>query len=401
VDVVRQHHETKNPLVHVARKRQGLKAAAFAASALAFASLGDAFLYPFLPVNYKLAGIDVGWVGIILSVNRFVRIFSNRIMVSLFATLGLRAGMIAAVIGAILSTAGYAIAAGIVSWVALRILWGLCFSAMRIGALGYAVGSPRQGLALGVSRSLQEAGPLATLFFAPYLLGTFPLNQIFILLALCSVPALWFAWQLPKSNDRTKEPPPETFLKVPSTINCITFVSALIVDGILVVALGILFLNYTDDVSLLEASAFAAFYLAYRRVCLVVLSPGGGWLADRFGIDRIFAISAMLVITGAMMLSYGWISAGVIILFTFYSLHTAITPGKVARGENQSLNGVADNATWRDIGAAVGTLLGGVLVAVPSSVAFALSAGSFLLMLLLVVHSGLVRRFYRQQIADK
>jgi hypothetical protein len=38
---------------------KGIKASAFAALALAFASFGDAFLYPFLPVNFESVGIPV------------------------------------------------------------------------------------------------------------------------------------------------------------------------------------------------------------------------------------------------------------------------------------------------------------------------------------------------------
>ncbi len=61
-------------------KEGGLKAPALAALVLAFASFGDAFLYPFLPVNFDAAGVPLAYVGLVLSVNRIIRIISNSIM---------------------------------------------------------------------------------------------------------------------------------------------------------------------------------------------------------------------------------------------------------------------------------------------------------------------------------
>jgi MFS transporter, DHA1 family, multidrug resistance protein len=98
--------------------KDGLKAPAFAALALAFASFGDAFLYPFLPVNFNDVGIPVVWVGLLLSVNRFVRILANTVIVHALAKYGLRSVMIVAVMLAVVSTLGYGIATGlIVPWV--------------------------------------------------------------------------------------------------------------------------------------------------------------------------------------------------------------------------------------------------------------------------------------------
>src|SRR3989337_942447 len=93
-------------------KENRLKTPAYAALALAFASFGDAFLYAFLPVNNAVAGVPLVWVGILLSVNRFVRIFSNGIMVYLFSIYSLRVIMIGAAILAIGSTLGYGVASG-------------------------------------------------------------------------------------------------------------------------------------------------------------------------------------------------------------------------------------------------------------------------------------------------
>jgi MFS transporter, DHA1 family, multidrug resistance protein len=340
-----------------------LRASSNASLALALASFGDAFLYAFLPVNSVVVGVPVLWVGVLLSVNRFVRIISNNIMVHVFARYGLRMVIISAVIVAILSTLGYSFASSIFLWLVFRVAWGLSFSAMRIGTLGYAIQNENKGVALGLSRSLQETGPALALFFAPLLLSYFNSTDIFLLLAALSTPALYFAWRLPKAHDRIQPESSKLVLQWPSTVNAITLLSAILIDGIVIVVLGILFLHFGDNLTFFSATALAAFYLGYRRICLVVLSPAGGWIADKFGLDKVFNLSMCLVIVGLIVLLLGWVGIGSVIVFTFYSINAAITPGAVSSGKTNSLAAVAENATWRDVGAAIGTLLGGVLIA--------------------------------------
>jgi len=343
--------------------KHGLKAPLFASLSLAFASFGDAFLYPFLPVNHAAVGVPVVWIGVLLSVNRFVRIFSNAWIVHLLAKYGLRLVTILAMLLAILSTAGYAVAANVFLWLLLRIVWGLAFSALRISTIGYSLQQAQQGFALGLTRGIQEIGPMVSLLLAPLLLQYFNSTQTFFALTILSLPAFYFAWNLPKQNDKTPIVTGRgSVLQIPSLLNSITFTSAFLIDGIIVVVLGILFLHCKESITLLTATSLAAFYLGYRRVCLVVFSPAGGWVADRIGLKHIFNLSLFMMIAGLVMLAFGWIETGAIITFTFYSIHAAITPCYVSLEQDHPLVSVAANATWRDMGAAFGTLAGGLLL---------------------------------------
>jgi predicted MFS family arabinose efflux permease len=367
-------------------KAIGLKASVFAALALAFASFGDAFLYPFLPLNFQSVGLPVVWVGLILSINRFVRILSNAFMVRAFSRYGLRSIMVIAVILAITSTFGYGLAMGILSWVLLRIMWGLAFSAMRIGILGYALQHQRRGFSFGLSRSLQEAGPMLSLFVAPILITYLDSKPIFYFLSVLSLPALYFAWKLPVTDDKTKMVESRRLLNWPSTLNSITLVSAIVIDGIIVVVLGMLFLRYRDQIDLVTATALAASYLGYRRICLVALSTVGGVISDKVGMERMFNISLALVILGLLVIISGWIGTGAVIVFTFYSINSAITPGSALRSSH-SLAAIAENATWRDIGAAIGTLLGGVLIS-SQYLSTVLTVAVLIMVSLLMAHLG-------------
>jgi MFS transporter, DHA1 family, multidrug resistance protein len=372
-------------------KNTRIKAPIFAALALAFASFGDAFLYPFLPVNFDSVGVPVIWVGLLLSINRFVRIISNTLLVHAFAKYGLRSIMILAAAMAITSTFGYGIATGVLGWMLFRVMWGLAFSAMRIGTLGYALQQERKGMALGISRSLQEAGPMFALLMAPFLLRHFEPKTIFYLLALLSAPALYFAISLPNPSYRTQGLESRKLIHWPSSLNSITLVSAILIDGIIVVLLGVLFLHYRESITLVTATTLAAFYLGYRRICLVAFSPGGGWIADRIGFDRVFNVSMAFVALGLILILSGWIGTGAVIVFTFYSVNAAVTPGSAAKGDAHDLAAVTENATWRDIGAAVGTLIGGFLIS-SEHLNTILAIAIFALMVLLFFHFGTARK---------
>lgn len=295
--------------------------------------------------------------------------------------------MILAVTLAITSTLGYGLASGVIAWIFFRMMWGLAFSAMRIGTLGYSLQHERVGFALGISRSLQEAGPMITLMIAPLLLTYFPSRTIFYILSALSIPALYFALSLPRGNDRTQSLAGTRVMRWPTTLNSLTLLSAIIIDGIVVVVLGVLFLHYRNNITLLAATSLAAFYLAYRRICLVALSPAGGWVADQIGLHRVFSISMALVTIGLIAIVAGWIGTGAVIVFTFYSINSAVTPGSASSGKSHSLAAVAENATWRDVGAAVGTLLGGFLIS-SQYLNTVMLVSVFALIILLFIHFG-------------
>ena len=205
------------------------------------------------------------------------------------------------------------------------------------------------------------------------------------------MPALYFVLSLPRGDDKTQGLETKNFIGWPSALNSITLVSAILIDGIIVVVLGVLFLHYRESISLVTATTLAAFYLGYRRVCLVALSPAGGWIADRIGLDRVFNISMAFVALGLVIILSGWIGTGAVIVFTFYSINAAITPGSVTKGNANSLAAVAENATWRDIGAAVGTLIGGFLIS-SQHLNTVMAVAIFVLIFLLVLHLGAARK---------
>ena len=339
----------------------GLKYPLHAALTLSFASFGDAFLYPFLPQYADVMQIPVVWIGVLLSINRFVRIFFNPVVIKLFARYGVRPITITASAVAIVSTFGYGLGHGLLSLVLFRILWGMAFAILRISTLAYAFEHEFIGLSLGIGKSIQDAGPMLALWLGPVLLTYFSITNTFFVLALISVPSMLYAISLP---DLRYLPTAGNKIRItlPSLFNSMTFASSFIVEGVLIIVIGLFLEKNNVSLSSGAITALAAGYLAYRRVCSILFAPASGTIADRIGFLKVFNISLLMIIAGLIFLIMGWVTSGLIMIFTFNSVNSSMAPGGASNMETDKIKAVALNATWRDIGAATGTLIGGMLL---------------------------------------
>ncbi|MFN3405377.1 MAG: MFS transporter [Cytophagaceae bacterium] len=336
-----------------------MKASILSALVLAFAGFGDAFLYSVLPVNALHMGIPVVWIGFLLSINRFIRLVSNQAFAFLFGIYGFKTITIIAAVFAVLTTLVYGITSSLFLWIAARIIWGFCYSALRISSISYALENTRQGLHLGVNRGLQEVGPIFALLAGPILLQWTSVSTTFIILSISSAVSVIIAFKLPEIQ---KEPMNYSFSFnfLPSSFNFLTFLSSLIVQGLLVVVIGRLFLD--EDNSFVVLTALTSFYLVYRRICSIFVSPLSGWYADIFGIQKVYLISIVCVIIGLIFISAGYSKVGILTAFTFNSISSALSPGGATLGSYNQIKAVALNNTWSDTGAAIGALIAGSIL---------------------------------------
>ena len=103
----------------------------------ALALFGDSTLYPVLPVQYTAVGVTTLQVGLLLSVNRLVRLplnvpsgwLVNRWGAKWLYILGLALGA--------LSTLGYGLFRGLAPWLLLRALWGVAWTLIAVA--GYTM----------------------------------------------------------------------------------------------------------------------------------------------------------------------------------------------------------------------------------------------------------------------
>lgn len=338
-----------------------MKNPVFASSALAIASFGDAFLYPFLPQYGGRIGVPMIWIGFLLSVNRFVRIVFNPLIPRLFAKFGTRRMSATASLFAVVSTFGYGLNWGLIPFVLFRVVWGLSFSILRVSTLSYALQHDRPGQAIGIGKSIQETGPMIALWIGPLLLTICPVSQVFFVLAALSAPSLIFAANLSK-DEETQHSINKPRLSLPSAGNVLTFAVSFIAEGVIVVTLGQLVIREGRIHSVAETTLIAASYLAYRRLCSILLSPVAGAIADRVGFAAIFNSSAAIIVSGLIMLLCGYTTVGLLCIFAFNSVNSAMAPAGAATNAANKVEAVSINASWRDTGVAVGTLTGGLLL---------------------------------------
>lgn len=95
--------------------------------------VGDVGLYTVLPLHTQEAGISLGSVGIILSVNRIVRLLMNSVAGAAYDRSRRRPLFLGSLLVGALATVLYAIKPGFLPLFCGRILWGIAWSGIWVG----------------------------------------------------------------------------------------------------------------------------------------------------------------------------------------------------------------------------------------------------------------------------
>ncbi len=97
---------------------------------------GDSMLYVVLPVHYEEAGLTALWqVGIILAVNRIIRLPLNPFIGFVYSHISERTGILIAVVLGVGTTFAYGFLDNFVWWVLARCIWGIAWTLLRLGSL--------------------------------------------------------------------------------------------------------------------------------------------------------------------------------------------------------------------------------------------------------------------------
>jgi len=170
-------------IVHVnisESKSSSFRGALISSGVMAFAGLGDALLYPILPVYGKEMGFSVFIIGLLLSVNRFVRIIANTPIANIVGKLGMKKVLIICSSLAVITTIFYGLKFGVITFFIARIVWGLSYSGLKIATLNYAAQvKKKSGLAFGYSKSIKSLGSLFVLWLCPILIASFGVESGF------------------------------------------------------------------------------------------------------------------------------------------------------------------------------------------------------------------------------
>ena len=350
--------------------------------------MGDSILYVILPTNYEFFQINsyLGlpfefWIGFILSINRFIRFFSNIFSVKVFKYFGFRNTIyIACFLGAG-STLFYALFKGVLLLVLARIIWGFSYSLFRLGyqLKVFSFSANNYGKYLGYCLGVQRTGSFLVVTLGVLISIKFGIYFTLILLSLLIIPALiisYFINNLDVSkytqnkinwnlvyNDQKKNIRNKII-----TISFFKFTSSFTSNGLAIATITPFLLSINKDLYNIETIiAIAGFIVGFRWVADIFFGIIFGTISDKFGRKINILLSSTLMIV-CILLSISGISfylsiISLVLMFFFsVSLETSLDAllGEISP-ENQKSSIISRYSTWQDLGAAVGPIVGFII----------------------------------------
>jgi MFS family permease len=271
--------------------------------------MGDSMLYIALPAHYEALGFESLWeVGIVLAVNRLVRLPLNPFIGRLYSRISERTGICVAVLLGVLTTLSYGYIRGLAWWILVRCLWGLAWSLLRLGSLFciLKISTPQtRGTYNGLFNGLYRLGSLVGMFGGGLLadvLGFRACAVIFGIGTACALLPALFA--IPEGSGGQQRPNAEqpsiigglrTAAQSRETLITVLWgaASALVFQGVLASTLSYLISVHTvGGVEwagfIVGAGTLAGFFQALRWSWEPWLAPLTGRMADRrFGWRRL------------------------------------------------------------------------------------------------------------------
>ncbi|GIP40005.1 MFS transporter [Paenibacillus sp. J31TS4] len=343
--------------------------------------LGDSMLYIVLPLHYSEVGLQSLWeVGVLLSVNRFVRLPLAPLVGWFYKTFRARTGITIAVLLAAVTTFCYGLDYGFPFLLAARCLWGVAWTLLRLGAFyliidlsdagnrGYLMGTYNGLYRLGSLGGMLAGGLLADAYGLPFV------ATVFAAVSLVALPAAWLSVSEALGESAGREGAPAaraltmrwnaTWLKALGT----GLLIAMVYQGIFTATLSHLTEEAAGTIPIagfvLGSAALAGILQAIRWGWEPLLAPWVGKQSDgRWGRDRLLGVS---LLAGALLYAAlplpmplaVWLAVvlGVQLTATVLTTVADTVATDLAAADGKSVMTTYSLAT--DLGAALGPFLG-------------------------------------------
>ena len=375
-------------------RRDTLIAVVSVGTAVALSLFGDMAMYVILPAQHTELGLSALQVGVLLSANRWVRLLTNRLAEVVVGRYGSSIPFALALLAGSLIAVGYAFTTAFIGLLALRMVWGLCWSFIRhtgVMTTARVSGPGRVGRLMGIYTSFVQAGFVAGTFAAGLFYDRGGISMAFLMAAAMSLAALPAAAIRPARGRGTvarlpasqRTAPRPTRADVVLTVR--GFVVAFVGTGLVISTLGYLLrVTFGTEVSIGAASigvtTLNGALLAAQYLINGIGSPFLGVAIDRHG-DRV-AQSVGLVASGATLLAVGLVAQTPIVipLIVLFFMSSVISRISVeAQAASAGPRAYSRLATAMDFGAAAGPLLGWIGIELTRSDAvFWLGGGLYL-----------------------
>ena len=335
---------------------------------LSLSLFGDALLYVILPVHADAFGVSLAMVGFLLAINRIIRTFAYGVIVEIAERIGLKKLCVIAATTAVGSTLGYTILDGAL-WLSLsRALWGLSYAALLLITLSYAAINPaKTGSRIGLSRSVEQIGPLLAMTAGAWLATIVGPKTVFGYLAVASSLAVllaFFLFENAQPNTIKRPAKRDCLFPRPDSLDVMIFWMGAGIDGVFTLSISLM---WAEHVSLELAILLGGSILAARRLSEMLVAPFAGVIADQFGTRLPLTIAVVASILGFAMIGGDCLIAGsCLLVIARGALGTLFAAAVTKIYQDSKIKALARNQTWRDIGAAAGPLAAGAALTVIS-----------------------------------
>ncbi len=307
----------------------------------AISLLGDSTLYTVLPRASiaESVGVSLTMVGILLGVNRFVRLLSNPIAGSLYDRLPTRRLMIASLFIGLTSTAILALGRGFEIYLVARVLWGIAWSGIWIGGnsmvldiadennRGRLSGRYQMWFFAGIGASALMGGVFTDRFgFSNGLMVSAGLTAMALLMWILFLPET-----KPHRVNSTQSPRTKSGHRFPWGTAIVAsipvFVVRIILAGVLA-STTIIWLGsfvgegITVNSTFIPVATFTGAFVAVRTITGMISAPYSGKLSDR--INRRWLVIAILLALGSLGL---WLMSSAEMVPAFLGALLASVPG--------------------------------------------------------------------------
>jgi MFS family permease len=348
--VPQKHYQLKKQRVAL-RELMFKNQVALVSYILTISLLGDATLYVALPLYHESFELTLFAVGLILSINRFSRLFFNAWVSRLLSRYGVKKLVLFVTVISSLTTLSYGFTLSLYVFIVSRILWGFSYSVLRLSVLSIIQSdkSGNIGRNIGLYYSIQELCPILVLLYLGLyieLLNFTLFYGVLSFLTLLSIPlSLKLNEYYPKKLSRN------FFLPIINRDNLFVFFNSLFTEGIFLSTVGLLFMEqgFNAEESLLHVS----YIFIFKRLCHFSLSYLNGKLYDLFKINSLILIGISVLVISILLIPYTslWF---VSILIILSHNHLSIGMSKKIVNSSETIVSLSDMSTWRDMAAASG-----------------------------------------------
>lgn len=360
-----------------------------AATATAFSLFGDQTLYSVLPTAYKHLNLLPFQVGLLLSVNRWVRLLTNHYAERTIKRFGVTRPLVGSLtLGAGL-TALYGMASPFAVLLAGRLLWGFCWSFIRQSGLMTATrcaSDGNLGEVVGYYNGISRLGSIAGNALGALGHDRFGWTRTLLTFAVVSL----FGVPLGAASQRHL-PPSNLALSAPNHVRqsaamaFSAFVLGCVGPGLVMSTLGLALKEKVgESVGVLDwtigVATLNGLLLSTRWVLDGVGAPFLGALSDRIGRQR---SAALFYGTGAVALAVGAGTGHAVVLavstLVFFLCATTLHVVVSAEASRRGSRNIAFFATADDAGSASGPLIGWTIrqVSLPTWTIFGLGSALY------------------------